>query len=231
MFDPITGAIIGGGILGIGGSILSSREQRKAQDRASDIAGRAEAERLALARELMAEGKPLREALAQSGLSALPGLTQFADITRAGTGPQFDIPLQRGTEALFRNLAPFGLTDSSVAGRGIGELTSGLLGQDIQRRIGVGQSLLGLQQPTTGAAVGLLGQAGGLAGQQAQIAGQSPRAGLFGDIGQFGSTIGSLGILQRLGFGGGGGFGGGTTGGGGFTFPPGTFTLEGTGIG
>lgn len=210
MYDPITAIAIGGAV-GIGGSILSSREQRKAQDRASDIAGQAEAERLELTRELLAEGKPLREALVQSGLSALPGLTEFADITQAGTGPQFDIPLQRGTEALFRNLAPFGLTDSSVAGRGVGELTTGLLGQDIQRRIGVGQSLLGLAPTSTAGGINVLGQAGGFAGQQAQIAGQSPRAGLFGDIGQFGSTIGSLGALRQFGFGGFGG-GGGTTG-------------------
>lgn len=197
-----TTALIAGALgIGAGASILGAREQRKAQERASEIAGGAEAERLALTRELLAEGQPLREALVQSGLSALPGLTQFADITQAGMGPQFDIPLQRGTEALFRNLAPFGLTDSSVAGRGVGELTSGLLGEDIQRRIGVGQSLLGLAPTSTAGGINVLGQAGGFAGQQAQIAGQSPTAGLFGDIGQFATTLGSIGLLRRGGFG------------------------------
>jgi hypothetical protein len=207
-----TTALVGAALgIGAGASILGAREQRKAQDRASDVAERAEAERLGISRELLAEGRPLREALVQSGLSALPGLTEFADITQAGTGPQFEIPLQRGTEALFRNLAPFGLTDSSVAARGVGELTSGFLGQDVQRRIGVGQSLLGLAPTSTAGGINVLGQAGQLAGQQAQIAGQSPTAGLFGDIAQVGSTIGSLGLLKQLGFGTFGG-GGSTTG-------------------
>lgn len=171
-----------------------NRSKDKPRQEALDILGQSEADRKALeerkfsvAEGLLAEGKPLREALIQSGLSTLSGLTQFADITQAGMGPQFDIPLQRGTEALFRNLAPFGLTDSSVAGRGVGELTSGLLGQDIQRRIGVGQSLLGLAPTSTAPGVGLLGGISGtspLAGDISRLTAQQPQ-GPLADIGDF----------------------------------------------
>lgn len=208
--------ILGAGALGlgIGASVAQMNAQADAQERAGDVLGAAETrrqaveqEKIEIAKGLLEEGRPMREALSQAGLGILPGLAEFADITRAGTGPGFDIPLERGTEAIFRNLAPFGLTESSVAGEAVGGLTSGLLEGDINRRLGIGQSILGLQQPTTGAGVGLLGTTGGtgLAGQQAQLAAQSPQAGLFGNIAQLGTGLAGFGAIGGFGnlFGGG----------------------------
>ena len=197
---------------GLGMSMEQAEEQAKAQERAGDILGAAETRRLALeeekfayAKELIAEGKPMREALQAAGLEALPGLTEYATGT-PGTGEYYKRSFEQGTKSIFQNLAPYGLTDSSVSGEAVGEFGADLLSQDMLRRLSVGQSLVGGQPNMTGAGVNLFGQTGGMgyAGKQADIAGQSPKAGMFGDIGSAAMTLGSIPLLKKFGLFGGG---------------------------
>lgn len=193
------GALVGAGI---GAGVDAANQQADALEQAGDIAGAAELRRQALeeqkfeiAKQLIAEGKPLREAFVQAGLQTLPGLTSFADITKAGTGPGFNIPLRQGLRGLSAELAPFGSTLGTSPQLTAG-VTERLLSSDIGRRLGVGQSLLGLAPTGAGTGVGLLGQTGGtgLAGLQSQIASQSPQAGLFGDLANLGVFAGTGGI-------------------------------------
>ncbi len=188
----------------------SARAQANALERAGDITGAAElrrqaieAEKLEIAKGLLAEGEPLREALIQSGLETLPGLTSFADISKAGTGPGFTIPLKHGLRELSAGLAPFGSTLGTSPQLTAG-LTERLLSSDINRRLGAGQSLLGLAPTGTSGGIGLLSQTGGtgLAGVQTQIAAQQGQANPYGDIAGLGGFLGG-GLLQQGLYGGG----------------------------
>lgn len=214
----LTAALVIGGA-GIASSAISAREQGKANKQAAAVASQAEANRNAIARDqfelqkrLIAEGRPLREALIRSGASTIPRFSEASlealegirgDITREpGTGPLFETALRRGTEGIFRSLAPFGLSDSSAAGRAVGEFTEGLTARDIAqirdarfRAAGFAPqgSGGGLQAGVGigGQAVGLTGQATSLAGLRSRLAQESPTAGLFADISRAGVNLGT----------------------------------------
>ena len=118
--------------------------------------------------------KPVLEAQQQAALGAFPLLTQ--DINRqAGTGAPFQQALNRGAQNVFSSLAPYGLTDSSVSGRAIGDLNANLLAQDTQQLRDARFKLAGMEP-------GVLGQA----------------TGLFGPIGQAYANQGNLGIGQGI---------------------------------
>ena len=165
-----------------------------------------------LQRDLLAETKPLRDlaleqgqfqfgqqqrllpeqttsaiAANQAAQGAFPLLT--GDINRqAGTGQPFQRRLAQGTSNIFSSLGAFGLEDSSVAGRAIGEFQSGLLGQDIENlqnqrfrlaSLGVTPSTPSFFGGGT-AGLGTGAQLGQSAIQSQLGAGQSVAAGLFG---------------------------------------------------
>lgn len=190
-------------LTGAGFAMDAAEKQAQAQERAGDIVGAAETRRIAIeeakekrAQQLFDLGFPLEEARVQAAQELLPGLTEFADVTKAGTGPQFEIPLAQGQRALASSLAPFGLSDSSTRGIATGELTANLLGQDIDRRLGIARGIAGVPSPV-GQATNLFGQVTGASpfvGTQAQIAAQSPQAGLFGDIANLATFAGTGGI-------------------------------------
>ena len=133
----ITSAVVGG---------IATSTASSTQARAAEQAGQ---QQLALGREQLEATRPLRELaleqaqfqfgqqqqlqpqFAQAALGALPLLSQ--DITRqAGTGLPFQRRQEQGVSNIMSSLAPFGLSDSSVSGRAIGEFQSGLLSQDIE---------------------------------------------------------------------------------------------------
>lgn len=149
-------------------------------------------------------GIPQQQAFAQAAQRALPLLTQ--DINRqAGTGQPFQRRLEQGTRNIFSSLSPFGLSDSSVAGRAVGDLQSGLLGQDIENLQNQRFRLAGFQSfpqaPGTPSFAGF-GTAGlGTAAQlqstgisQQLGAGQTRAAGQLG----FGNTLAQLPLLQAF---------------------------------
>lgn len=211
-----TATAVGLGAAGVGMyfSAASARKQAAALKEAGDAAGAAEMERLALARELMDEGKPLREALIQSGLETVPAFTAAATKALAllekdilappGTSETFQLGLKEGTKAIMQNLAPYGLTDSSVASEAVGDLTEGLLAKDMdwvrEARFRLAGAAPGVPD-TVSAGLNLYGQAGNLAQVRAGLLKDSPGADLYADLAEVGTTAGSLGLLKMMKFG------------------------------
>jgi hypothetical protein len=163
-------AIIGSGIAQGVGSYLSGQQQIEAAQQAqSSLSSEARKNRrlqqqmLAIMRQLMEEGLPLREAQRQAGI-----------------------------------LATERLSDSSVFGKGAGELTGQLTAEDANRIAAINQFLAGnaprIEQlaPSFGQlGAGFGGQAGALTGQAANLQSQigGVRAGTTGAIS---SIIGNL---------------------------------------
>ncbi len=136
----------------------------------------------------------IKNQLAQTQLSGsmLPFLRQ--DIgAQPGTSPLFQRTLEQQTRNIQSNLSPFGLSDSSVAGRAIGEGTAALTAQDLENMRNRRSSFFSLgiqgvnppQQMSSGFGV-----------QQAPQQGSVP----FGNIskyaadsqGQFGQNLGGM---------------------------------------
>lgn len=214
-------AIIGGAVIGAVGTGMAA-------ETSADAAAQAGQQQLALGREQLEATRPLRELsleqaqfqfeqqkmlspqFTQAALGALPLLME--DINReAGTGQPFQQRLARGTSNIFSSLAPFGLTDSSVAGKAVGELGTGLLSQDIENLQNQRFRLAGFAPQTPsffgGATAGLgtsaqLQQGGIMSGLQA---GQTTAAGQLGMT----STLSQLPLLLAFQGSGGGGGGGG----------------------
>lgn len=103
-------------------------------------------------------------------------------LLEGGPGPGFEERLQAGVTGLQSSLAPFGLVDSSVSQDLSTQLTGQLLQQDFQNRLAVASPLLGASTANPAALLG---------SQQAAF---DPTAGLFGDIGQFGTTLAFAGL-------------------------------------
>jgi len=118
--------------------------------------------------------------------TAMPLLKQYAT-SEPGTSPQYQTALRRGTQSMMQNLAPYGLTKSSVTGEGMGELTGSLLSADWQNILNTQKALAGYQtgiSPETGYPnMGAAGQAqsdySSLIGAQGAVQG-----GLYGSLGQ-----------------------------------------------
>ena len=219
-------AMVGGGVISGGLSILGARQQRKAQKRQTAAIESIEARKLGLSREQfefakeqVAEGKPLRDALQAAGLKTIPKLTENAlqaltgiqqDLSRdPGTGQLFQRGLEKGTRSLFQNLGAFGLADSSAAGTAVGEFSGNLLSSDIQSirnlRLQAASMAPGSPESTLGVAgafnqggLNLEGQASQLGAQRAGVLGRSPSAGLFQDLAGVGSTIATVGALKHF---------------------------------
>ena len=212
----IATAIVGGAALGVGGAAIASSGARDAAETQALAAESAGQQQLALGREQLEATRPLRDLaleqaqfqfglqqesapqFQQAALGALPLLTE--DINRqAGTGQPFERRSAQGARNIFSNLGAFGLEDSSVAGRAVGEFQSGLLSQDIENLQNQRFRLAGFspQSPSFfgGGTAGL-----GLAGQTQQAgiqslfgAGQSRAAGQLGSAQSLGGAFGTLG--------------------------------------
>ena len=150
--------------------------------------------------QLLAEGKPLREAQTEASLRSLELLR--GDIEREpGTGPLFTSALERGTESIFSNLAPFGLTDSSTAGTAVGRFGADLTAADMAQLTSDRFRLAGFGPNLTGLGVG---QAGGTANAFGNVADLQllsgvNQANLFGDIGNLG-VAGGTGLFDLSNF-------------------------------
>jgi hypothetical protein len=156
----------------------------------------------ALQTQLLEAGAPFRDIAEQQAMLRLEGQQQafpllLQDILREpGTSPLFQRGLEAGTRGIISNLAPFGLEESTVAGRAVGELGAGLSAQEIEN---IRRSRFQLAGLPTGAqsdigfgeATALQGQIGGFGQnlmqgalipfQQQQATTQS-RQNLFGSI-------------------------------------------------
>jgi len=221
-----TAAIIGGSVIGAGGSILAAREQRKAQKAQTAALEGIEARKLGLSREQfefarqqIAEGKPLRDALQAAGLKTIPQLTETAiqaltgiqqDLTREpGTGALFQTGLKRGFESLTQQFGQVGIDRSAF--RKAGALfTEGLVARDIQSirdlrtkatgfAPGAPESTLGVGSAFNASATNIEGQAGQIGVQRAGVLGQTPYAGLFSDLSSVGSSIATTAALGKFG--------------------------------
>lgn len=204
--------LIGSTALVVGGNLLAGGSAGRAQERAAETqaeaAERAGQQQLALGREQLAATAPLRQlALEQGQLglesqrAILPLLRQEFE-TGAGLAPFFQQQLERGTTGTISALAPFGLEESSVAGRAVGELGAGLGTQELLARRNLGLQLAGLGQVPGGFATAGLGtsallQQGGIQSQFA--AGQSRAAGQLGaGLSQAAGIAGAAGGLSNL---------------------------------
>ncbi len=213
---------ISAGISAIG-NYFAAKEQSAALDSASAIQREQLAlqeKQYALYESLIAEGKSIRKAMLAAGLETLPLLQ--GDINRApGTGQPFKRALAKGTESIAAELSKYGLLDSSVTGRAVGEFTGELMARDIENIRNARFKLLSAGAVAQGPALSILG--GGTSALQGIGRTRSSLAGLEVDKGSvtagqydsFGRTFAQLPLAySSLGDGGGGG-GGGSGGGGG----------------
>lgn len=121
--------------------------------------------------------------------TAVPLLKQYAT-SEPGTSPAYQTALRRGTESMMSNLAPYGLTKSSVTGKGMGELTGSLLSADWENILNTQKALAGMTpgaSPTQGTEYqGLLSGASQAQGQYSDLltAGGATQYGLYGNLGQ-----------------------------------------------
>jgi len=166
----------------IGLSYSAAREQAKALRAAGDEVGAAELERMARFKELTDAGIDVTK-LIREDLDREPG-----------TSPLLQLGLQRGTENIMRSLAPFGLTDSSTAGRAVSDFATGLAAQDIED---VRRNRLNLAQVTLGAGSNLTGHAVPLTQQRAGLLTESPRAGLLTDLATSAAGLGFSGLFNQ----------------------------------
>jgi len=118
--------------------------------------------------------------------TAMPLLKQYAT-SEPGTSPQYQTALRRGTQSMMQNLAPYGLTKSSVTGEGMGELTGSLLSADWQNILNTQKALAGYQtgiSPETG--YPNMGAATQAQGQYSDLltSGGAVQGGLYGSLGQ-----------------------------------------------
>jgi len=184
---------------GAGASAYGAHEQAKAQKAGIRASETAEAYRTRITEELLAEGKPLRQAEQEAAIRMI-GLSEQDFMREPGTGPEFTTGLRKGTKAIMQELAPYGLTESSVSGTAVGELSTGLLASDIGQIREGRLRLAGFAPDTLGPAAAFSGQAGQLASVTAGLQSQSPWSGFYNDIGQSLTQLGTMGLL----YGGGG---------------------------
>ena len=198
------GLIVGGGLV-LGGAVIGSKGQQDAAETQAQASEKAGQQQLQLGREQLEATRPFRELSLQQGQflfdlqkDIVPQLQE--DLQRpTGTSPLFQRALQQQTRNIFSNLSPFGLEDSSVAGRAVGEATAGLTAQEIENRRAARFTLAGMTPSFQGlSTAGLAGanqlQQGGIqsmfgAGQSraaGQLGSANSLAGAFGTIGGFG---------------------------------------------
>jgi hypothetical protein len=199
----------------VGGAALSSKGARDQADALREqgeyeAAWRMEQtaiqqEYIELQKQLLSEGKGAREAayLAYQqlapvytetarqymgyGVKALQPLYEYGQ-GAPGTGPRFERLLSKGTEALMRERAKFGLTRGGEAETALGEFTGLSIAEDEARRLGVLSGIAQLGQPRQpGDITGLSGQpysltsgVTGLAGAQGASLGRQQGLGALG---------------------------------------------------
>ena len=202
----IAGTVLGA--VGVGTSYLGAKKQTKAVDKATETQAASQQRALEFQKEVYGEAAPFREFAEER----LPGLQETMERIRGdvlaapGESPLYQRGLTRGVEGIQTQLAKYGLADSSVSGRAIGEFTGALSAQDLEnvraRRMGFANLQAGLTG-FRGAGTSEALQAGGLAQQAgAGVSGLqalSPKAGLYGDIGS--SLVSTLPLLARGGAG------------------------------
>jgi hypothetical protein len=189
--DPVTLAIIGSSVAATG-QFLGAKEQAKALKRAGGTEAAFRQQILGLLGRGTEELAPFRETARRT----LPLLEEEAR-AEPGGGETFQRGLARGIEGIRAQFGRAGLADSSVAGRAIGEFTTGAIGQDINRITGLRQGLLGLAGAGLPTQQSLLGLLGGSVrrGQELGISRGATQAGLFGALGDIGSQAAFLPLL------------------------------------
>jgi hypothetical protein len=205
-----------GGTLALGGALIGARGAKSAARTQAEAAEQAAQSQLTLGREQLEATRPLRELALQqaqfqfgqeqqlrpaftgAALGALPLLREEFE-TGAGLAPFFQQQLERGTTGAISALAPFGLEESTVAGRAVGELATGLGTQELLSRRNLGLQLAGFAPQTPsffgGGTAGLASSAAlQQAGIQSQLgAGQARAAGQLGAAQAFAQPLALLG--------------------------------------
>ncbi len=214
--DPATAgmAIVGGQIVGGFLSANGAKKQAKALREAGNVQEAIKMEQLAMYRQLLEEGRPLREAYQEAALANLPlqqaayqqslGLLSQDILREPGTGALFNRGLSRGKSAIAKDLSKYGIDPSSgVAQRGFAELTGSLLASDIANIRNARFNLLdrsNFAKPanTLSTAVNLLSGAGNVAANRADLIASegAVKGGLYGSIGQ---DVANIGLLAGLG--------------------------------
>lgn len=179
--------------IGAGASIYAANKQSDAVKKAAKSTENWQKYLVAFEERKYDEAERFRNLAYQEGRmkigamrTALPLLKQYAT-SEPGTSPAYQTALRRGTESVMSNLAPYGLTKSSVAGEGVGELTGSLLSSDWQNILNTQRALAGYQtgfSPETG--YPNMSTAGIAQGNLADLmtAQGANTAGLYGSLGQ-----------------------------------------------
>lgn len=134
--------------LQIGSALTGSRERREGADAAADAARRArrraenfQRDLLNIQKQLLEEGRTLREARNEASIRATQRLEQEA-AREPGTSQFFTRGFEAGTEQFAETLAAQGLgPDTSVFGEFAGELGGSLLATEEQRRLDIDRLL------------------------------------------------------------------------------------------
>lgn len=178
-------AAVGGSIAGSALQYLGAKEQTKAYRYATDLEYGLSREQWDMAKQLMAEGKPIREALQEVAQQSV-GLISEDILREPGESLLFQQALREGTKGIVSNLAPYGLVDSSVTGEAVGRLGTGLIAQEQSAIRAARFKTAGFAPDTSQVATNLYGLAGQSVGRQAgYVAGQGNiQAGLYSNVGQ-----------------------------------------------
>lgn len=134
--------------LQIGSALTGSRERREGASAAADAAARArrraqsfQRDLLNIQKQLLEEGRTLREARNEASIRATQRLEQEA-AREPGTSQFFTRGFEAGTEQFAETLAAQGLgPDTSVFGEFAGELGGSLLATEEQRRLNIDRLL------------------------------------------------------------------------------------------
>jgi len=196
----IGGTYLGGKLIEGLGSWFGGKEEKKGIDRATEMQERLGQRQLQIYEDLIAEGRPEREASSLARMEAMKQIQQ--DVMREpGTSQLYKTGLRRGIEGMAREFAPLGLVSgrggSTAFRRNVGEFAEGLMGREIEGVRAERRYLAGLGPPSTSPATAL-----GAFRQYGQtqenisnlaLARSGIDAGLYRDtIGGFGRDIGDL---------------------------------------
>jgi len=187
-WGAVAGAVVGGGL-----SYLGAKEQAGGIEKAGEAAAASEARALEFQKEIYGEGAPFRELSRE----AIPFLREDILATDPGTSPLYQRALTGGIEDIQTQLAGYGLADSSVAGKAIGEFTGELSARDVADIRSRRMALTGFQGAGTAGAL----QAGGAAASATRergrldVAGGAVRGGLYGDLANI--TSAGIGAYQQ----------------------------------
>lgn len=189
------------GFIAVGVSAYGASESRRQQARGIEKAEDIEAARSAEARKREADIYGETAEFRELAKEAVPLIRKDVLAAQPGESQLYQRALSGGVEDIQTQLAGYGLADSSVAGKAIGEFTGELSARDAEN---IRQARLGLTRGATTGIPETLSAAGistGVSGRGAPLAIEkgAVRGGLYGDLANI-ATAGIGAYQQQKGY-------------------------------